>query len=157
MIANVNAWENGGFGPQILAKAKSKGMARMLDITSPAITVLQRTEGMQLVRSVCSDRNARNRVEHSTPVRCGPLSVVSHARPGTTQKFSGDLFGVMIPAPSELMAGTWPKKSRPLRSTIVPRGLRPKPGTQTPVSPEFECHTIEFLIDELRTSNTVHA
>lgn len=26
---NVNAWENGGFGPQILAKAKSKGMARM--------------------------------------------------------------------------------------------------------------------------------
>ena len=25
---NVNAWENGGFGPQILAKAKSKGMAR---------------------------------------------------------------------------------------------------------------------------------
>ena len=26
---NVNAWDNGGFGPQILAKAKSKGMARM--------------------------------------------------------------------------------------------------------------------------------
>ena len=26
---NVNAWEYGGFGPQILAKAKSKGMARM--------------------------------------------------------------------------------------------------------------------------------
>ncbi len=26
---NVNAWENGGFGPQILAKAKSKEMARM--------------------------------------------------------------------------------------------------------------------------------
>ena len=26
---NVNCWENGGFGPQILAKAKSKGMARM--------------------------------------------------------------------------------------------------------------------------------
>jgi predicted aldo/keto reductase-like oxidoreductase len=26
---NVNAWENGGFGPQILAKAKSKDMARM--------------------------------------------------------------------------------------------------------------------------------
>jgi len=26
---NVNAWENGGFGPQILAKAKSTGMARM--------------------------------------------------------------------------------------------------------------------------------
>ena len=26
---NVNAWENGGFGPQILAKAKSKGMARL--------------------------------------------------------------------------------------------------------------------------------
>ncbi len=26
---NVNAWENGGFGPQILAKAKSQGMARM--------------------------------------------------------------------------------------------------------------------------------
>jgi aryl-alcohol dehydrogenase-like predicted oxidoreductase len=26
---NVNAWENGGFGPQIMAKAKSKGMARM--------------------------------------------------------------------------------------------------------------------------------
>jgi aryl-alcohol dehydrogenase-like predicted oxidoreductase len=26
---NVNAWENAGFGPQILAKAKSKGMARM--------------------------------------------------------------------------------------------------------------------------------
>lgn len=26
---NVNAWEIGGFGPQILAKAKSKGMARM--------------------------------------------------------------------------------------------------------------------------------
>src|SRR4030095_15389483 len=26
---NVNAWENGGFGPQILNKAKSKGMARM--------------------------------------------------------------------------------------------------------------------------------
>ncbi|MGB9455128.1 MAG: aldo/keto reductase [Bryobacteraceae bacterium] len=26
---NVNAWQNGGFGPQILAKAKSKGMARM--------------------------------------------------------------------------------------------------------------------------------
>src|SRR5271169_2013301 len=26
---NVNAWENGGFGPQLLAKAKSKGMARM--------------------------------------------------------------------------------------------------------------------------------
>jgi len=26
---NVNAWENGGFGPQILTKAKSKGMARM--------------------------------------------------------------------------------------------------------------------------------
>jgi aryl-alcohol dehydrogenase-like predicted oxidoreductase len=26
---NVNAWENGGFGPQILGKAKSKGMARM--------------------------------------------------------------------------------------------------------------------------------
>jgi predicted aldo/keto reductase-like oxidoreductase len=26
---NVNAWENGGFGPQILAKAKSKNMARM--------------------------------------------------------------------------------------------------------------------------------
>lgn len=26
---NVNAWENGDFGPQILAKAKSKGMARM--------------------------------------------------------------------------------------------------------------------------------
>jgi aryl-alcohol dehydrogenase-like predicted oxidoreductase len=26
---NVNAWENGGFGPQILAKAKTKGMARM--------------------------------------------------------------------------------------------------------------------------------
>jgi predicted aldo/keto reductase-like oxidoreductase len=26
---NVNAWENGGFGPQILDKAKSKDMARM--------------------------------------------------------------------------------------------------------------------------------
>ncbi|RPI09469.1 MAG: aldo/keto reductase, partial [Acidobacteriales bacterium] len=26
---NVNAWENGGFGPQILAKAKSKGLARL--------------------------------------------------------------------------------------------------------------------------------
>lgn len=26
---NVNSWENGGFGPQILAKAKAKGMARM--------------------------------------------------------------------------------------------------------------------------------
>ncbi len=26
---NVNAWENGGFGPQILEKAKSKGMTRM--------------------------------------------------------------------------------------------------------------------------------
>jgi predicted aldo/keto reductase-like oxidoreductase len=26
---NVNTWENGGFGPQILAKAKSKGMARL--------------------------------------------------------------------------------------------------------------------------------
>jgi aryl-alcohol dehydrogenase-like predicted oxidoreductase len=26
---NANAWENGGFGPQILAKATSKGMARM--------------------------------------------------------------------------------------------------------------------------------
>jgi len=26
---NINAWENGGFGPQILAKAKAKGMARM--------------------------------------------------------------------------------------------------------------------------------
>jgi aryl-alcohol dehydrogenase-like predicted oxidoreductase len=26
---NANAWENGGFGPQILEKAKSKGMARM--------------------------------------------------------------------------------------------------------------------------------
>jgi len=26
---NINAWENGGFGPQILAKAKSKGMARL--------------------------------------------------------------------------------------------------------------------------------
>jgi aryl-alcohol dehydrogenase-like predicted oxidoreductase len=26
---NANAWENGGFGPQILAKAKSKHMARM--------------------------------------------------------------------------------------------------------------------------------
>ena len=26
---NVNAWENGGFGPQILSKAKSKGMARL--------------------------------------------------------------------------------------------------------------------------------
>ncbi|MEO8663505.1 MAG: aldo/keto reductase [Bryobacteraceae bacterium] len=26
---NANAWENGGFGPQILAKAKSKGMARL--------------------------------------------------------------------------------------------------------------------------------
>ncbi len=26
---NVNAWENGGFGPQILDKAKAKGMARM--------------------------------------------------------------------------------------------------------------------------------
>lgn len=26
---NVNAWENGGFGPQILSKARSKGMARM--------------------------------------------------------------------------------------------------------------------------------
>ena len=26
---NVNAWENGGFGPQIMAKAKEKGMARM--------------------------------------------------------------------------------------------------------------------------------
>lgn len=26
---NVNAWENGGFGPQILEKAKSKGMARL--------------------------------------------------------------------------------------------------------------------------------
>ena len=26
---NANAWENGGFGPQILARAKSKGMARM--------------------------------------------------------------------------------------------------------------------------------
>jgi predicted aldo/keto reductase-like oxidoreductase len=26
---NVNAWENGGFGPQILEKAKSKGLARM--------------------------------------------------------------------------------------------------------------------------------
>ena len=26
---NVNAWENGGFGPQILAQAKAKGMARM--------------------------------------------------------------------------------------------------------------------------------
>jgi len=26
---NVNAWENGGFGPQILAKAKQKGMARL--------------------------------------------------------------------------------------------------------------------------------
>jgi predicted aldo/keto reductase-like oxidoreductase len=26
---NVNAWENGGFGPQILEKARSKGLARM--------------------------------------------------------------------------------------------------------------------------------
>lgn len=26
---NVNAWENGGFGPQIMAKAKEQGMARM--------------------------------------------------------------------------------------------------------------------------------
>jgi predicted aldo/keto reductase-like oxidoreductase len=26
---NVNAWENGGFGPQIMAKAKSQGLARM--------------------------------------------------------------------------------------------------------------------------------
>ncbi len=26
---NANAWENGGFGPRILEKAKSKGMARM--------------------------------------------------------------------------------------------------------------------------------
>jgi predicted aldo/keto reductase-like oxidoreductase len=26
---NANAWENGGFGPQILAKAKANGMARM--------------------------------------------------------------------------------------------------------------------------------
>ncbi len=26
---NVNTWENGGFGPQILGKAKSKGMARL--------------------------------------------------------------------------------------------------------------------------------
>jgi len=26
---NVNAWENGGFGPQILEKAKGKGMARL--------------------------------------------------------------------------------------------------------------------------------
>jgi aryl-alcohol dehydrogenase-like predicted oxidoreductase len=26
---NVNAWENGGFGPQILGAAKAKGMARM--------------------------------------------------------------------------------------------------------------------------------
>jgi len=26
---NANAWENGGFGPQILAKAKLKGLARM--------------------------------------------------------------------------------------------------------------------------------
>jgi predicted aldo/keto reductase-like oxidoreductase len=26
---NVNAWEHGGFGPQILAKAKARGMARM--------------------------------------------------------------------------------------------------------------------------------
>jgi aryl-alcohol dehydrogenase-like predicted oxidoreductase len=26
---NANAWENGGFGPQILKEAKSKGMARM--------------------------------------------------------------------------------------------------------------------------------
>jgi predicted aldo/keto reductase-like oxidoreductase len=26
---NASAWENGGFGPQILAKAKSKGMARL--------------------------------------------------------------------------------------------------------------------------------
>ena len=26
---NVNAWVNGGFGPQILNKAKSKGMARL--------------------------------------------------------------------------------------------------------------------------------
>ena len=26
---NANAWENGGFGPQILAKAKSRGMARL--------------------------------------------------------------------------------------------------------------------------------
>jgi aryl-alcohol dehydrogenase-like predicted oxidoreductase len=26
---NANAWENGGFGPQIFSKAKSKGMARM--------------------------------------------------------------------------------------------------------------------------------
>ena len=26
---NVNAWEHGDFGPQILGKAKSKGMARM--------------------------------------------------------------------------------------------------------------------------------
>jgi len=26
---NVNSWENGGFGPQILEKAKAKGMARM--------------------------------------------------------------------------------------------------------------------------------
>jgi predicted aldo/keto reductase-like oxidoreductase len=26
---NVNAWENGGFGPQILAKAKAKGMPRL--------------------------------------------------------------------------------------------------------------------------------
>jgi aryl-alcohol dehydrogenase-like predicted oxidoreductase len=26
---NANAWENGGFGPQIMAKAKSKGMARL--------------------------------------------------------------------------------------------------------------------------------
>jgi aryl-alcohol dehydrogenase-like predicted oxidoreductase len=26
---NINAWENGGFGQQILAKAKSKGMARI--------------------------------------------------------------------------------------------------------------------------------
>jgi len=26
---NFNAWENGGFGPQMLQKAKSKGMARL--------------------------------------------------------------------------------------------------------------------------------
>jgi predicted aldo/keto reductase-like oxidoreductase len=26
---NASAWENGGFGPQILAKAKSKGIARL--------------------------------------------------------------------------------------------------------------------------------
>jgi len=26
---NVNAWENGGFGPQILGKAKARGMARL--------------------------------------------------------------------------------------------------------------------------------